>query len=1250
MLDENKSEWIVGTQKAGVPYRQQLCIVDSLFSTKAGGPSDAPDRVLSMMVLGTFGPAVDYLTARKIREQIQESILNAAAVNKFITGFGYSDQERLDLTGKTPEQNNGRGWVDALAWKPAVGVNSAAAPRSRTVRLRIAGQRGIRVSIPESEHVAQVRICTAQGQTIWKFNGNAGDDLFWDGRLPSGQPAPAKTYFFSIRGADGTHTREFFLNQPFYKQTAESWGNCKHLTFNARRVVMKALRSWVICFSLAIAAGATMTAADTWPTFLHDIDRTGKSTETISVPLYVQWTYHARHAPKPAWPASYTSWAGGVSDPDHWRQSFDKTFHVVSADNRIFFGSSADNKVYCLDAATGKELWSFFTEAPVRFAPTVSGTSVIVGSDDGYVYCLNVTSGALLWKYTYNPSARWICGNQRLISSFPVRTDIAVLSGIGHFGAGVFPSSPGMGARRLSVNVSTGAQASSDNYTHVPEGYLIRVGTNLMCPDARYGDQTFRALSKLLFDEYQGSTIYVGGITFKGDSGRVTGGTWSAPVKGKAYGLAFANGRLFASTSEGYIYCFAAQQVANPPAIEPAAPVAYPYANSAEQQQYQSAAQTIVARAKASLGHGKGYVLVLDGNGGALAHEIARSSDYQVVCVDNDAATIAQARKTLDAAGVYGKVSVQYVASSTLPFADRLFNVVTYDGYAIGASFTGSRTEALRVIRPYGGVAFLSPGTMTRAGRIDKAGEWTHNHASPENNPNSHDPYVGHDFRMQWFGEPGPRPQHERHDHAVAPLWKDGVLIQPGWDYVAGVDAYNGAMLWEKNVPNASRAKNMDGFKDCSHLAMQADYVYMASADKCLVIAAATGEQKTAFTVPSFGRTYQWGYVALVDSMLFGSTEINTINSKPWGVSDNLFAVNRYTGAELWRYTPAGVVVNTTIVIAGGRVIFLESTNTATHGVNNPSFATLFGNGTSNAVALDMKTGRQVWRQTINVSKYANSVYGIYSHDKFIISGSYFSTNLYFDLNAFRGTDGVKQWSYSARSTYTASDHWNYAANPVVVGNNAYFLLADNDGICIDVTSGTEKSWNFVRGGHSCGNASASETHMFWRGANPIAYDVAAATNYRLTTVHRPGCRINQLPAGGMLNIPEHSSGCICYYPLMTSISFLTTAAMPTAYDDFTVVNDRGDVSARNIRKPQLELFGGPTMMISVSDITAGERLDVQVVDLCGRAIFKDAAVSRGTSHVFSWQVRGRTVSSGYYLLVLRTPRHQVEKTVLLVN
>ncbi len=90
LLSFSQSKAILG----GTPVRQQLCIIDSLWAKK-GGPMGAPDKRLSRLVMGTFSPAVDYATARQIREPL----LGAKHPNldKLLSAFGYGKNDSTPL-------------------------------------------------------------------------------------------------------------------------------------------------------------------------------------------------------------------------------------------------------------------------------------------------------------------------------------------------------------------------------------------------------------------------------------------------------------------------------------------------------------------------------------------------------------------------------------------------------------------------------------------------------------------------------------------------------------------------------------------------------------------------------------------------------------------------------------------------------------------------------------------------------------------------------------------------------------------------------------------------------------------------------------------------------------------------------------------------------------------------------------------------------------------------------------------------
>mgnify|MGYP003328146029 CR=1 FL=1 len=135
----------------------------------------------------------------------------------------------------------------------------------------------------------------------------------------------------------------------------------------------------------------TSSLAADWPTYLHNNSRNGGTAESLPRALAPAWVYSTPAAPELAF-------SGPRRDPIEGkvmrhRVAFDRALQPVAAGGRVFFGSSVDHNLYCRDAASGEMLWSFYTEGPIRLAPTVWQGKVYFGSDDGYVYCLQAKDG-----------------------------------------------------------------------------------------------------------------------------------------------------------------------------------------------------------------------------------------------------------------------------------------------------------------------------------------------------------------------------------------------------------------------------------------------------------------------------------------------------------------------------------------------------------------------------------------------------------------------------------------------------------------------------------------------------------------------------------------------------------------------------------------------------------------------------------------------------------------------------------------
>jgi hypothetical protein len=205
--------------------------------------------------------------------------------------------------------------------------------------------------------------------------------------------------------------------------------------------------------------------------------------ESLLAPFTDGWVHRSRHAPRPAWRGE-AKWDGWNKVYDlKSRQIFDYAYHPVIADGLLYYGSSADDKIYCLDAATGEQRWTFFTEGPVRLAPTIAEGRVFVGSDDGQAYCLDAKSGKLIWKTQLGPRDYRIPGNSRIISRWPLRTGIVVIGDLAYCAAGMFPSE---GVLITAIEADTGKIKWQQKQTDLPaQGYMLASHTRLYVPAGR---------------------------------------------------------------------------------------------------------------------------------------------------------------------------------------------------------------------------------------------------------------------------------------------------------------------------------------------------------------------------------------------------------------------------------------------------------------------------------------------------------------------------------------------------------------------------------------------------------------------------------------------------------------------------------------------------------------------------------------------------------------------------------------------
>ena len=294
---------------------------------------------------------------------------------------------------------------------------------------------------------------------------------------------------------------------------------------------MKHIQQAILCV-LAVHLATVATASD-WPTFMYDNTRVGRTPDNLESPLVRQWVYEAPSAPQRAWPGPGRKVIEGL-ELRH-RVSFDDVFHVAVVGDRVYFGSSVDNRVHCVDAKTGAEQWGFFTGGPVRLAPTIWNHRVYVGSDDGHVYCLDATNGTVVWQLRAGPRDDRILARGRMTSRWPVRTGVLVDGGVAYFGAGIFPHAT---VYLYAVDAETGeviwknddiSQRDAGRNDLTPQGYLLATKDTLFVPSGRALPNAFsRMTGQLIHREKHG---------WRRDAGGQIGGTQAFLADNQIYSV-----------------------------------------------------------------------------------------------------------------------------------------------------------------------------------------------------------------------------------------------------------------------------------------------------------------------------------------------------------------------------------------------------------------------------------------------------------------------------------------------------------------------------------------------------------------------------------------------------------------------------------------------------------------------------------------------------------------------------------------
>jgi hypothetical protein len=229
--------------------------------------------------------------------------------------------------------------------------------------------------------------------------------------------------------------------------------------------------------------------------------------------------------------------------------------------------------------------------------------------------------------------------------------------------------------------------------------------------------------------------------------------------------------------------------------------------------------------------------------------------------------------------------------------------------------------------------------------------------------------------------------------------------------------------------------------------------------------------------------------------------------------SSELFALDVKTGDTLWRYHAADAIRHNTIAIVDDRVFLIDRPLALFDREKKPDSRI---HPTGQLVALDSRTGRQLWRTADDI--FGTMLAASKRHN--ILLMSYQPTRFRLDselggrLATFAINDGKRGWDRKAE----------YASRPMINGKTIYA-----QGGAWDLLTGQPLSFDFDRS-YGCGILAGCKHMLVYRSATLGYWDLEGGSQTENFGGMRPGCWINALPAGGLVLVPDASSGCQCSY------------------------------------------------------------------------------------------------------------------------
>ncbi|MBC8872419.1 MAG: PQQ-binding-like beta-propeller repeat protein [Planctomycetes bacterium] len=630
--------------------------------------------------------------------------------------------------------------------------------------------------------------------------------------------------------------------------------------------------------------------------------------------------------------------------------------------------------------------------------------------------------------------------------------------------------------------------------------------------------------------------------------------SWKANVEGAVGGMIAADGKLFVSTCDGHLYCFGrAGETRRWTASRQSLPTADRWDEKAD-------------RILAATGITEGYCLVFGLAEGCLAESLARRSGLRVICLDPDTKKVAEIRRRLDDAGLYGsRIAIRTGAPNSFPLPPYLASLIVSEDLASAGLSQRDFVERLyQPLRPYGGTACLEistagrkvfrdrvkaaglPGVelkevdefllLTRVGPVPGSADVTHEGVDAANTFFLRDRRVQPPLGVLWFGDSGEENRFLGRLSSSRPQVVGGRMIIEGPDSIHATDIYTGRRLWtfesSRGYPPTRVPDSLAGDDAPSpkfriariqgvRFASASDGIYVIDGQRCLCLDPDTGRKMFELALPE---NDHWGFLAIWEELLVaGANPVRLPKGDDRGLWDawdssasaNLVVMNRHNGKVLWQREATHAFRHTTVAVGGGKLFYVDRLpqkfldSRKRRGEDRGTASEL--------IACNFRTGEQIWSVLENV---VGTWLSYSSEHDILVQGPDWGKDT---ISAHSGEDGNMLWT---RRIGAYTPHGLIHHDQLIVHRDI-----------LDLRTGSEVG-SFQRG-YGCNLPSASEHFLFFRSNSAGYYDILNHSGTGNFSGFRSSCANSLVAAGGVLSAPDMSQGCVCNFPIQTSLALV---------------------------------------------------------------------------------------------------------------